>query len=702
MSLSETRPVDVTGGFVRPRYTDGEVDEPLPLEDRFRELVLDPDAPPARVLIAGRAGSGVTTTLGWLAEIAGERAVGVDDLGDDLGPLLAEDRILFLDFSPTPADAARWTRGLNLVLAARPRLAEVRVVIGGAFAPDGFGAGAVESSLSTALAAAGPVHVLGLAPWSRDDLLELLGSCPRLRAARGRLFEALGADPDVAELVRHPRAARYLVEAALALGEDEPATRTRLYANVLDALHAGTIAALRELVPRDATVADALAAIRRAGEARDPRELAELFQLTRAVAARLARGEVVPEGLGPVPLDLALPGLHHFIQAGERLQAIARGELGPGVPPREHFPYLRELLQPGVAARLRAALTDGEADGKADAAAATILWAAGEAPPLSCTRRPLRLGGAVLDEIELPGGHLVGVDLGRASLREARLAGARLLGATLVQADLGGAVLDGADLADADFFAARAARASLRGAWAEGVRLVGADLRGAALEGAHLKGAHLSRTKLDEAALSGASLTHATLDGCAVDGATFDDADLTGARLESLDLRRAAFEPRRLVDAQLLDCDVAEQDLEGVEGPGALLVRCDLSATRFDRAALEGARFSACRAHEASFVGADLRRASFAKVNFHAGSSRAGLLLDQAPMEGSKTGFYSEGATDDAWAPPESIRTADFRGADLREATFVDCDLFRVDLRGARLSPELEAQARQAGAILEG
>jgi uncharacterized protein YjbI with pentapeptide repeats len=65
------------------------------------------------------------------------------------------------------------------------------------------------------------------------------------------------------------------------------------------------------------------------------------------------------------------------------------------------------------------------------------------------------------------------------------------------------------------------------------------------------------------------------------------------------------------------------------------------------------------------------------------------------------TGYYAEGSTDDAWTPPEAIRSASFRGCDLRGSRFIDCDLSRVDLRGAALDPPLRDLARKHGAILD-
>ncbi len=56
----------------------------------------------------------------------------------------------------------------------------------------------------------------------------------------------------------------------------------------------------------------------------------------------------------------------------------------------------------------------------------------------------------------------------------------------------------------------------------------------------------------------------------------------------------------------------------------------------------------------------------------------------------------------EVWGDPDYLRTADLRDADLRGARFTRTDLFRVDLRGARLDPANRNIASAMGAFLGG
>ena len=61
-------------GLVRPRYQDGELEEPLPLEGLYRERFLTRGAPPAALVVSGPRGAGVSTALRHPAALEPVRA----------------------------------------------------------------------------------------------------------------------------------------------------------------------------------------------------------------------------------------------------------------------------------------------------------------------------------------------------------------------------------------------------------------------------------------------------------------------------------------------------------------------------------------------------------------------------------------------------------------------------------------------------
>jgi uncharacterized protein YjbI with pentapeptide repeats len=679
-------------GFVRPRYDDGTFDEPLLLADRFDEWI-EHRAPGRLVLLGGR-GSGLTTTLRWLgarlhrAEL-GLRAVFADDVGPaDWGELWGGSAVLFVDLSVWGEASLRARQErLDAIASARvPRL------VVAAHGWDDLWFGSSDSADDV---------VAHLAPWDPDDLLELLGSSEAYRPHRERVHRVLRGLPEAASLLRRPWTARRLVDAVVRDGCDAGTTLSGLYAALLDGLRPGTLAVLRALPPGACdtrSVFEALQAAQPPGE--DGRELADLFQVSGLLAEALDRGHVHAHLMCWSTAKLAFPGLHHFLQAGDCLRQVAQGRV-PEVLERPWLSYVAELITPGAREVMRGWLAGPRRAGIGDRVAVSALWACGELPPFP-QHRALKGEGAFLDGLYAPSAQLVRADLSEASLREATLDDACLENGSFLATDLTGASLRRANLSRTAMGQACLGGADLSDAVLRLAHLWRADFSGACLAGATLVKARLRDTNLGRVDLAGADLTEATLERCVMKGADLSGADLTLCRCTELDLSElAGLSPARAYLSSFEGCRWVAATLDHLDLRGASLRGCDLTDVSLREASLSGATFRDCAMHGVACDGADLRGVSFTRVRFQAGSSREGLLTGKAALEGNMTGYYVEGASDDAWTRPESIAQASFRGADLRGARFESTNLFRVDLRGAHMDPDLCAQALAHGAILD-
>lgn len=296
------------------------------------------------------------------------------------------------------------------------------------------------------------------------------------------------------------------------------------------------------------------------------------------------------------------------------------------------------------------------------------------------------LSNASMDGVDLTDADLAGAELNLAQIRDAELRRAKLQGAWMVSC-----FVTNSDLTAADLASVRANRSSFRCC----------NLENANFEDASLKRAHFNGSKLDAACFRGANLFGADFEGATIKEADFRNTNLQECRLRGLPLNQGSFAGAQFCGADLTGCD-----LEGL----------DLPAADFEDAGLEDALLTGSRMPEANFLGANLRNTGLAEVDwpgaclrdadlrgasFHLGSSRSGLVQSTIASEGTRTGFYTDDFDDRDVRPPEEIRKANLRDADLRGAEIDGVDFYLVDLRGAFVDFDQLEHLKQCGAILD-
>jgi uncharacterized protein YjbI with pentapeptide repeats len=133
-----------------------------------------------------------------------------------------------------------------------------------------------------------------------------------------------------------------------------------------------------------------------------------------------------------------------------------------------------------------------------------------------------------LNEANLSGANLEGIDLSEVLLKRANFRGTHLERASLSRTHLEEADLSRACLEEADLSIAHFEKVNIREAYLEGVNLNGTHLEEAFLDGIHLEGASLEGTHLE-----GASLKQAHLEGTSFNRAHLEGADLREAFFNS-------------------------------------------------------------------------------------------------------------------------------------------------------------------------
>jgi uncharacterized protein YjbI with pentapeptide repeats len=313
---------------------------------------------------------------------------------------------------------------------------------------------------------------------------------------------------------------------------------------------------------------------------------------------------------------------------------------------------------------------------------------------------------AYLRDAFLRGVRWEGLNLSRVVLRRAQLAAAQLdncdflrgdfcecnlCGASLKRAVLESANLTSADLSGADLASSRACGASFQHA----------KLAEASFSGSDLRRADLSWTKLIGTQMYGADLSEAMLHGAVIDDTDFTCAKFCGTKLRWLELRKAAsLANANFSRAVLESCDLEFVVLVDAHFESAAIVKSWLTGTVMPNANFRGAAFLGVGMADIDWEGADLRDADLRGCQFQMGSSRCGLVDSPYPSHGTRTGFYTDPYEDRYHKPPEEIRKANLRFADLRGAKIRNVDFYLVDLRGARYDAQQAELLRRCQAIL--
>jgi uncharacterized protein YjbI with pentapeptide repeats len=298
-------------------------------------------------------------------------------------------------------------------------------------------------------------------------------------------------------------------------------------------------------------------------------------------------------------------------------------------------------------------------------------------------RAVVDLAGVPLEEQDLAGLDLTGLEIVDAHAPRSLWAGARLRAMAFTRAQLNGADLSGARILDSDLDGAILDDANLEGAALDASRFVRARAPRLVARGASLQRVRATAADFAEADFTGADLSFADLRAGRFGAARFEGARLLNADLRGADLARAQLAGAILAGARV---DCATRLPQGFNPDSALLVPLDLCGGRF---ALDyrGKTLDGLSFRDLDLRGALLQGARIAQADF------TGANLDGADL----SGVSDFGAR---FAP------ASAREASLENARGELTALFAADLRNARLSgapgAQLEIAVGPQGPRLDG
>lgn len=529
---------------------------------------------------------------------------------------------------------------------------------------------------------AAEIELLQLAPWGEDECIEYLLQAHREQctSVMRRLRDAgdLASLGGVAELVSAVLDTLAADESALSAADALDRRVNELLARAPDR------AALEALCLQSALEPEHVAALaeRRSAAPRFEGEfkllrhpVARASLAARALLAALQRGELADDALEHLGADVVRCAAPLVRVEASAIRALL-----------ERFESAKPKEAGVVASLLHAA--------DAIAFAKWIVSRVGkrDAP---YQLHAARLSGAPWTGFQLANAALPNCDFSQAALVRCNLSGATLHGARFQRSDLSGANLTEVQAPHAHFV-----RAALVWSDASRANFRHADLRHADLSGAQLEAAQFEHANLRFAILRGASLARATLQQAALEETNFTEANLTGADLRGLDFATCVLRGACLDRARLNGANLVELDLSGVSATRASFSEAALYGARLRQAKLDGASLRNARLANLDAEGADFTGADFTGATFRLGTTRSGLVFHAPPMEGTRTGFYSDELFDSPHRAPEEVRTANLRGAKLWLAHVESTDFYLVDLRGAVYDERQAQHFRRCGAIL--
>ena len=239
----------------------------------------------------------------------------------------------------------------------------------------------------------------------------------------------------------------------------------------------------------------------------------------------------------------------------------------------------------------------------------------------------LSLSGLEIVDAHAPRSHWSKARLASIAFARAQLNGADFAGAQISASNLDGIVLDdaqftGASIQDASLVRARAPRLKARGATFARVRAIAADFTDSDFQSADFTASDLRAARFGGANFTGASLLNADLRGADLSRANLSAAILTGARVDCATRFPVSLDPDKHLLVPLDLCggrfslDYRGKNLAGIsfrdlDIRGALFERAQLENSDFRGANVDGADFTGASGFGPHFTPASAREATF-------------------------------------------------------------------------------------------